>query len=57
MNIFIRQGELVDVSWIVSLLKEGYRSGHFSPTIEDQAYGLLTSIINNDGYLELLHQY
>jgi len=51
MKIFIRQGELADVSWITSLLKEGSRSGHFSPTVEDQAYGLLTSIINNDGLI------
>lgn len=45
----IRQGSSGDLHWIVKLLKEGAKVGHFSPTMQLEAEGFLSSVIQNGG--------
>ena len=45
----IRQGSSGDLHWIVKLLKEGAKDGHFSPTMQFQSEGFLNSVIENGG--------
>lgn len=45
----IRKGSSDDLHWIVRLLKEGAREGHFSPTMQMQAEGFLNSVIEHGG--------
>lgn len=45
----IRKGSSRDLRWIVKLLKEGARGGHFSPTMQIQSEGFLNSVINHGG--------
>lgn len=45
----IRKGSSGDLHWIVKLLKEGAKCGHFSPTIQFEAEGYLNSVIENGG--------
>ncbi|MCL1075416.1 hypothetical protein [Shewanella dokdonensis] len=45
----IRKGSSSDLRWIVKLLKEGARDGHFLPTMQMQAEGYLNSVIEHGG--------
>lgn len=45
----IRKGSSRDLRWIVKLLKEGARGGHFSPTMQMQAEGFLNHVIKHGG--------
>ncbi|MGE4503693.1 MAG: hypothetical protein AB7D03_12545 [Thiomicrospira sp.] len=45
----IRKGSSEDFHWIVKLLKEGAKNGHFLPVMQSQAEGFLNSVIENGG--------
>lgn len=45
----IRKGSSNDSQWIVELLKKGASDGHFSPTMQVQAEGFLSSVIDSGG--------
>ncbi|RTL49918.1 MAG: N-acetyltransferase [Rhodocyclaceae bacterium] len=49
----IRPANSSDINWICNLLVEGANSGHFLPSVANQAKTLSTSIIN-DGYIRML---
>lgn len=53
MSLKIRAAKTTDINWIVSLLKEGSRDGHFGPTVADQANALLNAIFQN-GSIQML---
>lgn len=47
MTISVRPADIMDITWIIPLLKEGAIQGHYSRFVEQQAASLIGRIINN----------
>jgi hypothetical protein len=53
MAISIRNANSTDLSWIISLLREGSDQGYFAPTVNQEASHIVAYILNN-GIIQMM---